>query len=578
MGASFTAAMDVDAGGPGSILETEGNSSASALSSGIFDIEAPLAVSGGDPSASVTFGRQTIPILEPDIDPLIRQINFNLVGTPDGSEEGALQSAWDGSDVWIVIHGWNDNPDGRFADLAEVVADARPGDIVLTLDWSEAAQSSVPNSSDFLNSLLGLNGRAASWISDVADRAAGQLEDWGIANGSQLNFIGHSLGALVSSQIASEFTKVNTIFALDPPAETNLLLSGGYDLTFGDDEIVRPQRFDRVSDFSRAFLGRASIAGNDEFASWAHESFLLDFGRRVDVGNEHFWVIDTFSQLIEAAPANRTRPGSELADDLFSLDDGAHPEFARDRFQAFTAREPNHEGIIYLDLPPDPESNRSQPQFLNAFVATDAMAPEDNIIYGTNGNDRLADFRLDYSPAFRFRFNSFRSLGDDSGTGNDELIGGAGRDILIGSRGDDILAGGPAADNFVFGGSFIIAAAEPQSESLTQLTFDDIGIDTIADFGLGNDRIVLDATTFTAFEGSARRPLQAEDLAIVAIDSAESAVAIAGASPSRIVFDRASGNLFYNPDAEVPGFSGGGPFAVLSGAIELSANDIYIQA
>jgi hypothetical protein len=109
---------------------------------------------------------------------------------------------------------------------------------------------------------------------------------------------------LVSSELASRFTRVdpvsklnvvgvNTITALDPPSELNLIQDGGYDLNYKLAGIQRPKEFRNVSRFSRAFLGSRSIAGNDVFASWAHESFLMDFGPLSNPRNEHRQVVDT---------------------------------------------------------------------------------------------------------------------------------------------------------------------------------------------------------------------------------------------------------------------------------------------
>ena len=81
----------------------------------------------------------------------------------------------------------------------------------------------------------------------------------------------------------------------------------------------------------------------------------------------------------------------------------------------------------------------------------------DDILTGGSGDDRL-----------------FGGLGDDSlaaGTGNDQLIGGPGDDRLEGGAGNDDLTGGDGADVFLF-----------RTGS---------GSDTIADFALGMDKIIL---------------------------------------------------------------------------------------
>jgi Ca2+-binding RTX toxin-like protein len=71
------------------------------------------------------------------------------------------------------------------------------------------------------------------------------------------------------------------------------------------------------------------------------------------------------------------------------------------------------------------------------------------------------------------------------GAGNDTLAGGAGNDTLVGGAGNDVLTGGDGADWFVF----------DTAPSATNF-------DTITDFVLGTDQIVLSAKIFGRFADS----------------------------------------------------------------------------
>lgn len=84
------------------------------------------------------------------------------------------------------------------------------------------------------------------------------------------------------------------------------------------------------------------------------------------------------------------------------------------------------------------------------------------------------------------------NLGDDTvqgGRGDDTVAGGAGNDHLYGGLGNDVVTGGDGVDHYYFG----LAT----------------GRDTVTDFSLPNDYIVLQNTGITSFE--ALRPLISSD-------------------------------------------------------------------
>ncbi|WP_281261361.1 hypothetical protein [Chamaesiphon polymorphus] len=488
----------------------------------LFNLEGRESITGGS-----TRGREL-----DDVDLNYRNVQFKVI-----SADKTVSEKWNGQQVWVVIHGWNRQAndvasaiDSNINYLAETVALAKPGDIVLTLDWQQASAN---------RGLVG-NGDAASWISSVADFAANKLSEWGLNDSNYLNFIGHSLGSLVSSEIASRFGKVNTITALEPPSELDII--GGYDLDASADGRQAPDRnkFRDVSNFSRAFLGSRSIAGNDKFASWAHESILMDFGNRIDLGEEHTWVVQAFNGLI--SQATRTT----LADNLFALksDDKGYSNIKPNQFEVFAPGQNNYEGIINVSQPgkttafPEPSS----------FIAKSNDPNLDDLIYGTDGNDTLRDDRQIHS-----------SLGD--GNGNDKLIGGKGNDTLISSFGDDVLFGGSGNDSFSFRGGALFGSTTVTSK---------IGNDTILDFTSGEDKIVLTKATFSAITSAPGASI-GSNFATVANDG------LVNNSSAAIVYSQASGSLFYNQNGALAGLgNNGGIFATLAGAPTLLASDFSI--
>jgi Ca2+-binding RTX toxin-like protein len=143
---------------------------------------------------------------------------------------------------------------------------------------------------------------------------------------------------------------------------------------------------------------------------------------------------------------------------------------------------------------------------------------------------------------------------------NNKITGNIAANTLDGAAGNDTLTGGQSSDRFLY-------------NTNTAFTSSAVGIDTITDFAVGSDKILLDKTTFTALQSVAGNGFSVvSDFAIVSADS------LAGASSGLIVYSSASDNLFYNPDGTTAGLASGGQFATLSGIASLNASDFEIQA
>ena len=258
----------------------------------------------------------------------------------------------------MISHGWDDSSKGSLKALAQAVAKQNPNDRVLMIDWSEASNNKGDDGANPLGiseKLSRGNYYAATWIRPTAEVAFEYLKrkyqlDPSTAK-STLNMIGHSLGSLMSAEIGRLYKQsngigINYLVALDPPSEFNVLEGnpigslGGYDLdgrtpaykdvrkpsatvsvsillpplkltspfetrTLVPGNVDRPQPFDSVARFSRAFVGKTSFAGNQAFAATAHESFQMDFGDRSDplnppssLGREHGLVVESFTRRI----------------------------------------------------------------------------------------------------------------------------------------------------------------------------------------------------------------------------------------------------------------------------------------
>jgi serralysin len=147
-----------------------------------------------------------------------------------------------------------------------------------------------------------------------------------------------------------------------------------------------------------------------------------------------------------------------------------------------------------------------------------------NALYGQAGNDRL--------------------IGN---LGNDTIIGGSGNDRLDGGYGNDRLTGESGRDSFVF--STTLNAAE--------------NVDRIRGFSVKNDTIRLDDAIFTA-AGSAG----------VLKAAAFYRGAAAHDANDRIIYDRATGALYYDPDGT--GAQEQVQFAQLNARLGLKNNDFLV--
>jgi len=130
--------------------------------------------------------------------------------------------------------------------------------------------------------------------------------------------------------------------------------------------------------------------------------------------------------------------------------------------------------------------------------------------------------------------------------GNDKLFGQGGDDRLNGGLGNDLLNGGTGEDTFVFD---LLGA----------------GRDRIADFAAGIDAIEFDAAVFTGLVADVDGTL---------LDGMFRLGTVARDADDRILYDQATGRLFY--DADGTGSGARVQVAILTGAPVLTASDILI--
>ncbi|HEY5712949.1 MAG TPA: pre-peptidase C-terminal domain-containing protein [Allosphingosinicella sp.] len=155
-----------------------------------------------------------------------------------------------------------------------------------------------------------------------------------------------------------------------------------------------------------------------------------------------------------------------------------------------------------------------------------------NILNGGGGNDAL------------FGFDGNDTL--NGGTGSDALFGGNGADTIDGGADSDTLIGESGADIFAF-----------------TTTLGATNVDTITDFVSGADRIALDDAVFVGIGGLGALNANAFVNGTTAQDADD-----------RILYDAATGNLFF--DADGNGAGAAVLFATLQGHPPIAASDFMV--
>jgi Ca2+-binding RTX toxin-like protein len=110
--------------------------------------------------------------------------------------------------------------------------------------------------------------------------------------------------------------------------------------------------------------------------------------------------------------------------------------------------------------------------------------------------------------------------------GNDQIGGGTGIDFIFGGAGNDDLTGGTGADRFQFDAALSAAT----------------NVDDILDFSVADDTIFLDRDIFTGLAANGALP------ASIFVNGTA-----AGDANDRIIYDSATGNIFYDANGNVAG-------------------------
>jgi Ca2+-binding RTX toxin-like protein len=194
---------------------------------------------------------------------------------------------------------------------------------------------------------------------------------------------------------------------------------------------------------------------------------------------------------------------------------------------------------------------------------------DDDSLEGGSGNDRLAgrDGHDDL----------FGGAGHDQlvgGDGDDSLEGGSGHDKLTGGDGSDTLLGGGGRDNLNGGGGQDVLNGGENRDTLRGGADADVFVfdtalvagsyDVVADLAVGVDKVHLDDDVFQALAAGAL-PANAFHIGTAA-----------ATTDQHIIYDNATGRLFYDADGSDAGEAI--QFARLKPNLALTENDFLVIA
>ena len=277
-------------------------------------------------------------------------------------------------------------------------------------------------------------------------------------------------------------------------------------------------KVDTAGNVSLAFDIRPGSAGSDPMSFTFFNNKLYFLASVTDFKREWF-SIDSSGVLKRIDPTHdgvSTLRISVTPDKLFFTDDTK--QFSITKSDTIVP-ETEYEDLIYADF----DISKPVKGTANADTRNGTAASE--VIFGLNGADTLNGLAG----------NDHIFGGNDAAI--DKISGGIGNDKIFGGLGKDILTGGAGSDAFVFDTALSTA-----------------NVDTITDFQINVDRIVLDRFVFSSLVGSS---ISATAFKVLGVPGA-----VVDAN-DRIIYNQATGTLAYDRDGSAAAFS---PvvFAILS--------------
>jgi hypothetical protein len=216
---------------------------------------------------------------------------FRATAAPEiKTSKGMTATANPNAETWVVFHGlggmsWSSAD--KIYSLANAVSDTITQ--VLVVDWSGLAAADSDGDG---NTWLDFGGE--QWITPVADWTTSILTSWGFVGTKalNLNFIGHSWGAVLEAEVASRMVGgINRMIALDPAEDAPPPAGTSYNTDLVNFSSANTYSWSFYSRDGDPWYGLGSNAGNETTSPTADESIVV-------VNSEHSEVVWLFTSML----------------------------------------------------------------------------------------------------------------------------------------------------------------------------------------------------------------------------------------------------------------------------------------
>jgi Ca2+-binding RTX toxin-like protein len=401
----------------------------------------------------------------------------------EGNSDQLRLLTYNGSDInpalptWVVIHGWMGSPtDSDIATLAATIAEQRPGEQVLLVDWSSAADTGVADPQDAQDATPAVGQWAAQTLITAEFTP------------SHVQLVGDSYGTYVAYEIGANTPGgVGGIIALNPGANSAPLAS------FNVDNVVN---FSEVAKWSWSFYSSGGLSPG--------VGPSIDDKNTIGTANQAF-VVNESDHVLGVALYSYLISNSDLISERFNLtsflaqENGAAGPWLPDQYDSSGDQTSGSFSAILTT-----DSSGTVPTTLQyVSAANDQLVAESTgssgltaggalVATGTPGNDIIsitsgtsATLTIN-GQSTTYPAGAVTSVIVNAGAGNDLVTvgNGLGPAIIHGGSGDDTLSGGDGNDT-IFGGA---GNDVIQGGAGDDLLYGGLGNDTIAG-GPGNDTL-----------------------------------------------------------------------------------------